>query len=132
MADELVLRGHRVEIPLTSQRIISGEVDLRSFILEKDKNGDASFRESAALKIKDDVIGVYYKKIKAADAVLVVNPDKNGIANYIGGNTFLEMGFAHVLHKKIYLYNPIPEMSYSDEIRAMRPMVINGDLGRFV
>ena len=34
------------------------------------------------------------------------------------------MGFAHVLNKKIYLLNNIPEMSYSDEIRAMQPIVL--------
>jgi len=45
----------------------------------------------------------YYEIIKECDAILVLNLEKNKIKNYIGGNTFLEMGFAHVLNKKIYL-----------------------------
>jgi len=66
-----------------------------------------------------------------ADALLVANFDKHGIKNYIGGNAFLEMGFAHVLNQKIYLLNPIPRMPYYEtEIVAMRPMVINGDLSK--
>jgi hypothetical protein len=57
--------------------------------------------------------------------------DKNGIKNYIGGNTFLEMGFAHVLNQKIFLLNPIPEIPfYKTEIEAMRPVVLNGDLAK--
>ncbi|MDP3992633.1 MAG: hypothetical protein Q8Q05_00195 [bacterium] len=57
--------------------------------------------------------------------------DKHGIKNYIGGNTFLEMGFAHILNQKIFLLNPVPEMPYyQTEIVAMRPVVINGDFAK--
>jgi len=38
------------------------------------------------------------------------------------------MGFAHVLHKKIFLLNDIPDLSYTDEISAMRPICLNGKL----
>jgi predicted RNA-binding protein with PUA domain len=59
-----------------------------------------------------------------------VNIDKGGFSNYIGGNAFLEMGFAHILNKKIFLLNEIPEMIYTDEILAMQPIVLNGDLSK--
>lgn len=39
----------------------------------------------------------------------------------------MELGFAHVNNKKIFLLNPIPQMNYSDEIAAVQPVVINGD-----
>lgn len=81
-------------------------------------------------KTKHDIINVYFKKIKKCDAVLVVNIMKDGIPNYIGGNAFLEMGFAHVLGKKIFLLNPIPNARYKDEIIAMQPIIINGDLSK--
>lgn len=70
----------------------------------------------------------YYNSIVDSDAILVLNYDKNGIENYIGGNTLMEMGFAHVHDKKIFLLNPIPEIGYKDEIVAMDPIIINGDL----
>lgn len=122
-ADKLVALGHEIELPLTSQKILGGELEMDEFKKEKEKNGDGSFR-----KIKFDVIKRYFEIIKKSDAILVCNFAKNGIENYIGGNTFLEMGFAHVLDKKIYLLNPIPEISYKDEILAMQPAVIEGNL----
>lgn len=84
--------------------------------------------ESTKNKIEQDLIRDYYEKIKKSDALLVVNVDKNGIKNYIGGNAFLEVGFAHCLNKKVFLLNDIPEMTYTDEILAMEPVVLNGDL----
>ena len=38
------------------------------------------------------------------------------------------MGFAHVLNKKIFLFNDIPDMFYKDEIKAMNPIIIDRDL----
>ena len=84
--------------------------------------------ESAAEKIKGDLIRKYFDKIKLGDSVLVANYTKNDIQNYIGGNTLIEMAFAHILQKPIYLLNPVPEMRYTDEIVAMTPIVIDGDL----
>ena len=78
-----------------------------------------------------DAIREFWKMMQSADAVLVLNLDKHGIKNYIGGNTFLEIGFAHVLNQKIFLLNPIPDIQfYKTEIEAMRPVVLNGDLSK--
>lgn len=84
--------------------------------------------ESAQDKIKYDLLKGYFNKIKQADIVLIVNPEKNGIPDYIGGNTLIEMAFAHVLNKKLYCLNPIPDLPYTSEIIAMQPIVINGEL----
>jgi nucleoside 2-deoxyribosyltransferase len=73
----------------------------------------------------------YYNSIVASDAVLVLNLNKNGQENYIGGNVLMEIGFAHVHGKKIFLYNPVPEyFSYAEEIKAMYDEIINGDLSK--
>lgn len=41
----------------------------------------------------------------------------------------MEIGFAHVNDKKIFLLNEIPEnISYVDEIKAMADTILNGDL----
>ena len=68
--------------------------------------------------------------INENDAVLVLNFEKNGILNYIGGATFLEMYDAFRLGKKIYMYNNIPEGILKDEIAGFNPIVIFGDLGK--
>jgi nucleoside 2-deoxyribosyltransferase len=58
----------------------------------------------------------------------VANYDKKGISGYIGGNTFLEMGYAFVLGKPIFLLNKIPDISYTSEIEGMDPIVIYNNL----
>lgn len=123
VAEALRVIGHSVDIPLTSEKILKGELTLEAF--KKEKAQEGSIR-----KIQHDVIRRYFKIIQNSDAILVLNFTKNGIENYIGGNTFLEMGFAHVLDKHIFLYNPIPTLSYTDEIRAMQPMVLYGNLSK--
>jgi nucleoside 2-deoxyribosyltransferase len=107
-------QGHTTILPVG----VEEHIDNDSLKKEEDSN----------TKIKGDLIRGYYKKIEDSDALLVLNYDKNNIPNYIGGNTFIEMAFACVLKKPIYLLNPIPDISYSSEIEAMEPIVINGDL----
>lgn len=84
--------------------------------------------ESVRNKVKHDLIKGYFNKIKDSDAVLVVNVEKGGIRGYIGTNSFLEMGFAHVLGKKIFLLNSFPSAWHTDEIQAMQPIILNGNV----
>ena len=79
-------------------------------------------------KIEFDFIREHFKKIEQADAILILNYEKKGIAGYIGGNTFLEMGYAFGLDKKVYLLHPIPEMDYKTEMYAIQPIILDGDL----
>ena len=64
------------------------------------------------------------------DAVLVLNYEKNGVDNYIGGATFLEMYDAFRLGKKIYMLNDIPKGLLEDEIIGFKPVIIHGDLSK--
>ncbi len=113
---ELINRGFIVTIPK-----MPNDLD----ILERSK---VNISERVVDKIKFDLIRSYYEKIKQSDIVLIVNPEKNGIKGYIGGNTLIEMAFAHVLDKKLYCLYEIPNMTYSSEILAMQPIVLNGNL----
>ena len=91
---------------------------------------DASTAERAALKREHDLIREHWRKIKRSDAILVLNEDAKGVPHYIGGNSFLEMGFAHIRELPIYLLWPIPQMPYASEMAAMDAVVIEGDLRR--
>lgn len=85
--------------------------------------------EKAQIKIDRDYFKVHYKNILESDAVFVVNLTKDGNENYIGGNALIEMGQAYVNNKKIFLLNNIPTyLSYSDEIKAMLPICLNGNI----
>ncbi len=66
--------------------------------------------------------------INAVDAVLVLNFEKNGQANYVGGATFLEMYDAFRLGKTIYMYNGIPDGMLKDEIAGFGPILLNTNL----
>lgn len=89
---------------------------------------DRAHTESIRNKVQHDLIRAHFNKIQAGEAILVVNIERNNVIGYIGGNSFLEMGFAFVLNKPIYLLYPIPECSYRDEIEAMRPIILAGDI----
>ena len=70
------------------------------------------------------------EKVKKNDTILVLNFEKNGQKNYIGGATFLEIFKGFELGKKIFLYNPIPDNLLKDELLGINPVVINGDLSK--
>ena len=80
--------------------------------------------------IEKDVIRDQLFQIMNADAILVLNYEKDGVPGYIGGSTLIELGFAHFFNKKIFLLYPIPNLSYSVEIQVMRPVILYGDLSK--
>ena len=79
-------------------------------------------------KFKAEMFKQSEELINQMDAVLVLNFNKNGIENYIGGATFLEMYDAFRMNKKIFLYNFIPEGMLKDEVIGFNPILINGDI----
>ena len=105
-------------------------VVLPKFTHEYARMNDAENIHSESLKNKRelDLIRSNFREIKDVDAILVVNENKNGVENYVGGNTFLEMGFAHVLNKKIFLLHPIPDVPYADEMESMSPVILTKGL----
>ncbi|MBI4599779.1 hypothetical protein HY732_02560 [Candidatus Uhrbacteria bacterium] len=75
----------------------------------------------------------HYARILDSEAVLFVNGTKNGIKNYIGGNVLIEMGQAYVNNKKIFFLYGMPSgLPYQDEIDAMDPICLNGELQNIV
>ena len=113
--DELMKKGHDAFVTTLSAPFI-GKTD--------EEKEEIKFHH----KNNCDAIHEFWHMMQGADAVLAANFDKNGIKNYIGGNTLMEIGFAHVLNQKIFLLNPIPDIPfYKTEIEAVKPIVINGD-----
>ncbi len=113
----LEAKGHTVFVPKSFDLI-----EQEGFVKPK------TVAERLAAEAKYDFIREHFKKIEKADVVLVANFDKDGVASYIGGNTFLEVGYAYYLRKPIYFLNPVPDMIYTLELAAMRPTVLDGDI----
>jgi non-canonical (house-cleaning) NTP pyrophosphatase len=78
--------------------------------------------------LKNSLIQDHLNKITASDAVLIFNKDKNGVANYIGGNTLMEMAFAYAQGIEIFLLNAAPDQGYTDEILGMKPIILGGNV----
>lgn len=113
---ELNKRGHDAFVTKFASPMV-GKTDEEKEIMKIDQ------------KYHQDAIREFWRHMQGADAVLVLNYEKHDMKNYIGGNTLMEIGFAHVLNQKIFLLNPIPDIPYyKTEIEAVRPVIINGDL----
>lgn len=107
------------------------ETELPEYLEERDYSENKDFKKQGEITGGNDLIKKHYKRIRSSDAILIVNFTRKGIDNYIGGNTFLEMGFAYILGKKIYVYNSLPadnKINYTEEMHAMFPIILNGDL----
>lgn len=116
MQEALRARGFTVHVP--------GELD----DIHKNESYMDTDEERITAKIEYDFIREHFRKIEQSDAILILNYEKKGIPGYIGGNTFLEMGYAFGLGKKVYLLNEIPELDYKTEMAAIQPIILNGNI----
>ena len=89
--------------------------------------------ERARVKREYNTFRDHYAHILDSEAVLFVNAEKNGVKNYIGGNVLIEMGQAFVNNKRIFFLNGMPSgLSYMDEIEAMDPICLHGNLENII
>ena len=92
----------------------------------EDKMRNISQEEHSAWK--GEMLRLQKEKVLDCDAILVLNLEKNGQKNYVGGATFLEVYMAFDFQKKIFLYNDFPDNILRDELVGMNPTIINGNL----
>lgn len=123
LQDDLVALGHSVFHPRDTALASANIVFTPQH--KQDMSPEARIKKNMLIKS-------HMNAIADSDAILVVNLEKNGIRNYIGGNVFLEMGFALAYGKKIFVLNAVPESSYVDEITGMLPVVLGGNLEKIV
>ncbi len=101
-----------------------GITDIKKWLEQMKKFEADKFRKFNAEKMKSHI-----EKIKTADGILVCNFDKNGIKNYIGASTLMEIAVAFEHGKRIFILNPLNEsLSGAEEIESMKPMILNGRL----
>ncbi len=117
IADFLGRKGHKITFPNSYDEPLKEEKMKR---LSKEEH----------IKWKRTMLKKDEKNILHQEAILVLNFEKKRIPNYIGGATFLEIYKAFELNKKIFFYNPLPKCSFTDELIAIDPIIINGDLNK--
>lgn len=126
--------GHEVKLPLLDKELPPELGGGRTMYFGKyiEENGgiDAFSPGHIVWDLKEGGIRDHFDKIDWSEAVVVVNPEKRGIAGYIGGNTLMEIGLAFYLRKPIYILNPVSsELSHKQEILGMKPVFLDGDIG---
>ena len=90
----------------------------------------SNFSDEEIVREKGRLIRRHIANIETAKVILVANYEKNGIDNYVGSNSFLEMATGFVLEKPIYLLNPVPKQDNYEEILALEPIVLSGDISK--
>ena len=119
---ELKKLGFKVKVPKSAKR------------MKKENNFDVSyyktwFKNKDDYKIKRNLMKSHFQKVTEADAILVLNKEKNGITGYIGGNGLMEMAIAFHYKKPIFIYDKISDKSnIAEEVYGLNPIFIGGDL----
>lgn len=69
----------------------------------------------------------HFDEVAKADAILVLNYEKNGKQNYIGANVLMEMALAFHAKKLIFILNEMPtDSAFEEELLGMMPVVLHG------
>lgn len=115
---QLINKGFQVKIPVSAHHMkASGEFDPNKY-----KN-NRTYPERAVIIRKN------FDEIKASDAILVINNQKNDIPAYIGPNVLMEIGLAFYYNKKIFIWNHVPDDArYKEELLCLGAIEINQDL----
>jgi len=110
----------RIERELVSRGV-------RTVLPEADEHIREALSEEAFEQFKREVSFAHLRRIRnpATYAVLAVNVDRHGIADYIGPNTFAEIAVAFAQRKRIFLLQDAPAV-YSDELSAWGAVCLNG------
>lgn len=98
VTDELISMGIDAHIAEHYRGLVSGAAASQGMRNLLDKG------ERAKIKQEFNTFKMHYKNILESDAILLVNDEKRGISNYIGGNVLIEMGQAFVNDKKIFFF----------------------------
>lgn len=113
--------GHTVDVPYGTEDHL------------KDKEFVDDLEGNIGYCIEHDVIRKCFQLIAKSDAILVLNYKRRGVEGNIGTSALMEMGIAHFLKKKIFLFFPVPhfrEHRWAHEVMIMQPVIIDGDLAK--
>lgn len=122
--DELEAMGFTVLIP--------------DMALEMKKNNDyvvehykTWYEDDGDYHKKQALMQGHFDKVIAGDVTLVLNYEKKGQANYVGGNVLMELALAFHFKKPIYLLNEFPEYSpLIEEIKGVGSVPLHGDVAK--
>jgi hypothetical protein len=123
--EQLEAQGFEVIVPKTARKMKeTGDFDVDHYKTWFANPGDYGK--------KAELIRAHFEEIAKGDAVLILNFEKNGKPNYIGGNVLMEMSLAFWLKKPIFILGEAPEDSaYLEEIYGVLPVFLHGNVADF-
>ncbi len=120
--DQLVKMGYKVIIPEVAERMkAANDYEVAHF--------KPWFADPDDYPKKGELMRGHFAEVAKGDAALVLNYEKHGVQNYIGGNVLMEMGLAFYLHKPIFILNEVPEeSSFLEEILGLGCTILHGKI----
>jgi len=126
--EKLEKRGLEVFLYPQSVRLRRKTVDVSEYYSMRKKKLTPEL-----LGAKRQLMDKHFATIRECDAILVLNFDRQRKRGYVGGNTFLEMGIAYWLRKKVFIWKkPSKRLPYSEEIMAINPINVEENVERIV
>src|SRR3989338_654847 len=124
--NELRKQGFTVFVPVTALKMQkSGDYTVAKHKVWYD-NPKMYHQKTAKMK-------GHLRQIDKGDAILVVNLKKKGISGYVGGNVLLEMFYAWMLGKPIYILNSVSDKcDLKEEVLGMKPLFLDGKLDKLL
>ena len=118
--DQLSKLGLKLSYPPTTTRMKeSGDFDVSHY--------KTWFADANNYHKKAQLMRTHFAEVEKGDAILVLNYEKHGVQNFIGGNVLMEMSLAFWLNKPIFIINEVPEDSaFEEEIRGTEPILLHG------
>lgn len=122
--EQLEKAGLKVIVPRTAEKMkTTGDFDVSHY--------KTWFADASDYHKKAELMRAHFDKVAEGDAILVLNYEKHGVSNYIGGNVLMEMALAFYLKKPIFILNDVPsESPFEEEILGMTPVVLQGDISK--
>lgn len=104
------------------------DLGIKCIIPTPDTQYESQFKNISFDDYKRSMSYKYITKIKQLETIgiLIYNPEKHNIKNYIGPNTFAEIAIAFSAKKRIFIYYDLPSVYY-DELTSWRCLCYHGD-----
>lgn len=112
IADRLATMGYRASAPAREERELKW----------------SHLPAAEAVILKKSFVDGYLAKIRQADALLIANYQKHGIAGYVGPNTLMEAAFGYTMGIPIIFLHDPSNQSCGLECLAIASGCLNGEI----
>ncbi|MEO1285212.1 MAG: hypothetical protein AAFV92_10075 [Pseudomonadota bacterium] len=111
LSTQLKALGHQVLVPSRGTELHMAERLARADTLER-----------KAIFVED-----HLEKIRASDAVVIANFEKDGVSGYVGSSALMEAAMAYALGKQLFVLNESALDDVESDLSSLGAIQLNGD-----